>query len=265
MAIDKNSNGATFTFAIVMVVVVGTILALLYSSLKPYQDVNVEREKKQNILAAMNVKVKRDEAPALYDELVKDTKVLDANGRPTEGDAFTLDVMKQYRDEKARVISAEEMKYPLYIGEKDGSPLYIVPMVGTGLWGPIWGYVAVASDGRTVVGSTFDHKGETPGLGAEINTKFFSDQFEGKQIADEQGKFTSIKVYKGGTQTTSPRGVDGISGGTITSDGVDEMMRRTLAIYYPYLSNDGGQSSNSGGTTDRSTAFHNHNATEEQP
>ncbi len=243
MAIDKNSNQFTFTFAIVMVVVVGTLLALTYSSLKPFQTENVRREKMQNILAAMNVKVTRDEAPDLYKEMIRETMLVDAEGRPVEGadtdpvngDAFRLDVRKQYRDEKANVVSAADMRYPMYIAEQDGKPLYILPMVGNGLWGPIWGYVAVASDGRTVVGGTFDHQGETPGLGAEINTLYFSDQFEGKKIADEGGEFTSIKVYKGGTQTTSPHGVDGISGGTITSDGVDEMLRRTLSIYYTYL------------------------------
>lgn len=235
MAIDKNSNSFTFIFATAMVVVVGTLLAFTYMQLKPAQQENVRREKMQNILAAMNVKVARDEAPALYADLIKETRMIDAQGKLTEGDAFGLDVRKQYKDEKARVISSEEMKYPLYVAEKDGKPLYIIPMVGTGLWGPVWGYVAVADDGRTVVGSTFDHQGETPGLGAEISTPIFTKQFPGKTFVDETGKFTSIKVYKGGTQTTDPHGVDGISGGTITSDGVHEMLKRTLAIYDNYL------------------------------
>jgi len=235
MAIDKNSNSFTFTFAIIMVVVVGSLLAFTYMQLKPAQQENVRREKMQNILSAMNVKVARDEAPELYAKLIKDTKVVDSNGRPTEGDAFSVDVRKQYRDEKAGVIAADAMKYPVYIADKDGQPLYILPMVGTGLWGPVWGYVAVDKDGRTLVGSTFDHQGETPGLGAEINTDFFTRQFQGKTISDEQGNFTGIRVYKGGTQTTDPHGVDGISGGTITSDGVGEMLKRTLAIYDIYL------------------------------
>ncbi len=245
MAIDKNSNSFTFTFAIIMVVVVGTLLALTYTSLKPFQNENVRREKMQNILSAMNVKVARDEAPARYEELIKDTRMVDAQGVLTEGDAFALDVRKQYKDEKARVITADEMKYPLYVAEKDGKPLYILPMVGTGLWGPIWGYVAVADDGRTVVGSTFDHQGETPGLGAEISTPIFTKQFPGKTFVDESGKFTSIKVYKGGTQTTDPHGVDGISGGTITSDGVHEMLERTLAVYDTYLRSETRTAANS--------------------
>lgn len=235
MAIDKNSNSFTFAFAIAMVVVVGALLAFTYTSLKPFQTENVRREKMQNILAAMNVNVARDEAPPLYAELIKDTKVVNAEGNVVEGDAFGIDVRKQYRDMRANVITEGDVKYPLYIAEKDGQPLYILPMVGTGLWGAVWGYVAVAADGRTVVGSIFDHQGETPGLGAEIATPIFTKQFPGKTFVDESGKFTGIRVYKGGSQTTDPHGVDGISGGTITSDGVGEMLERTLAVYEGYL------------------------------
>lgn len=248
MAINKNSNSFTFLFAIVMVVVVGSLLAFTYMNLKPAQQENVRREKMQNILSAMNVKVARDEAPALYADLIKDTRMVDAQGKLVEGDAFGLDVRKQYKDEKARVISADQMKYPLYVAEKEGKPLYILPMVGTGLWGPVWGYVAVDDDGRTIVGSTFDHQGETPGLGAEISTPIFTKQFPGKTFVDESGEFTSIKVYKGGSQTTDPHGVDGISGGTITSDGVHEMLKRTLAIYDKYLRSVVAASSGSVGT-----------------
>lgn len=235
MAIDKNSNGFTFTFAVVMVVVVGSLLAFTYMQLKPAQQENVRREKMQNILAAMNVKVERDQAPEAYKQFIVDTKLVDATGTVVEGDAFALDALKQYRDEKAGVIKADEMKYPVYIAEKEGRKLFILPVVGTGLWGPIWGYLSVADDGRTVVGSTFDHKGETPGLGAEIALPIFTEQFPGKTFTDEQGEFKGITVYKGGTQTTDPHGVDGISGGTITSDGVGEMLKRTLAIYAIYL------------------------------
>ena len=132
-------------------------------------------------------------------------------------------------------MKAEDMKYPVYKANGPEGALYILPMVGTGLWGPVWGYLSVKSDGRTVFGSTFDHKGETPGLGAEIVTPVFQEQFKGKTITESDGPYTGIKVYKGGSQTTDPHGVDGISGGTITSDGVSEMLMRTLAIYDHYL------------------------------
>ncbi len=235
MAFDKNSNSFTFIFATVMVVVVGTLLAVTFLALKPAYDENVRREKMQNILASIKVKVERDAAPAKYEELVKETLLIDANGAPAEGDAFSLDVLKQYKDWKAGVGTAEDMKFPVYKANTEGKELFVLPMVGTGLWGPVWGYVSVESDGRTIYGSTFDHKGETPGLGAEISTPVFIDQFPGKTITEEDGSYTGIKVYKGGSQTTDPHGVDGISGGTITSDGVSEMLLRTLAVYDKYL------------------------------
>ncbi|MFN3874616.1 MAG: NADH:ubiquinone reductase (Na(+)-transporting) subunit C [Flavobacteriales bacterium] len=235
MAIDKNSNSFTFLFAAVLVAVVGTLLAVAFLALKPAYEENVRREKMQNILASMNVTVERDAAPARYQDLVKETVLIDAQGRPVQGDAFSLDVLKQYKDWKAGVLQAEDLKYPVYKANVEGKELYVLPVVGTGLWGPIWGYLSVQSDGRTVFGSVFDHKGETPGLGAEIATPYFTGQFPGKTITDEQGAYTGIKVYKGGTQTTDPHGVDGISGGTITSDGVNEMLLRTLAIYDKYL------------------------------
>lgn len=235
MAFDKNSNSFTFIFATVLVSVVGTLLAVTYMSLKPAYDENVRREKMQNILAAMNVKVARDAAPDEYKKLITETLLVDASGKPVEGDAFSLDVLKQYKDWKAGMVKDADLKYPVYKANSAEGQLYILPMVGTGLWGPVWGYVSVKTDGRTVFGSTFDHKGETPGLGAEIATPIFIDQFPGKTITDENGTYTGIKVYKGGTGTADPHGVDGISGGTITSDGVSEMLLRTLAIYDVYL------------------------------
>lgn len=235
MAFDKNSNSFTFIFSTILVVVVGSLLAVTYLGLKPAYDENIRREKMQNILASMNVEVDRDAAPAKYAEVVKETLLVDAQGKPVEGDAFGLDVLKQYKDWKAGVVKAEEMKYPVYMANMNGEELFVLPMMGTGLWGPVWGYLSVKDDGRTIFGSTFDHKGETPGLGAEIATPIFEGPFKGKTITEENGTFTGIKVYKGGTGTTDPHGVDGISGGTITSQGVDEMLMRTLAIYDTYL------------------------------
>jgi len=235
MAFDKNSNQFTFIFAIVLVVVVGTLLAVTYLGLKPAHDENVRREKMQNILASMKIDVARDDAPGKYAELINETLVVDGNGKVVEGDAFELDVLKQYKDWKAGVVKESELKYPVYLANKDGQKLYVLPLVGTGLWGPIWGYVSMKDDGRTIYGSTFDHKGETPGLGAEIALPVFETPFEGKTITDESGAFKGITVYKGGSQTTDPHGVDGISGGTITSQGVDEMLKRLLAVYDKYL------------------------------
>jgi Na+-transporting NADH:ubiquinone oxidoreductase subunit C len=235
MAFDKNSNQFTFIFAIILVVVVGTLLAVTYLGLKPEHDENVRREKMQNILASLKIEVERDAAPAQYAETIKETLVVDGTGKVVEGDAFELDVLKQFKDWKAGMVKESDLKYPVYKASKDGKTLFVLPLVGTGLWGPIWGYVSIVDDGRTIYGSTFDHKGETPGLGAEISLPVFEEPFEGKTITDESGAFKGITVYKGGSQTTDPHGVDGISGGTITSQGVDEMLKRLLAVYDQYL------------------------------
>ena len=109
-----------------------------------------------------------------------------------------------------------------------------------GLWGPIWGFVSLESDFNTVYGAYFDHKGETPGLGAEIAEEPFQHQFEGKKIM-EDGKFVSVNVLK--TTYKSPLGpehrVDAISGGTITSNGTDEMLKNCLAPYVSYFEKTG--------------------------
>jgi Na+-transporting NADH:ubiquinone oxidoreductase subunit C len=110
-------------------------------------------------------------------------------------------------------------------------------MVGKGLWGPIWGFVALEGDYNTVYGAVFSHKSETPGLGAEISEAFFQEPFEGKTIYNTEGKLVSIDVKKGGAGDSNPHAVDGITGGTITSVGVQEMMKRTFGIYDTYFQN----------------------------
>ena len=126
---------------------------------------------------------------------------------------------------------------PLYISNIDGSEKYIIPLRGTGLWGPIWGYISLDNDMNTVYGAVFDHKAETPGLGAEINRDFFEKPFNGKRIFDLEGDFVSIAVIKGGAKENDYHGVDGISGGTITYDGVTAMLKERLDKYLPYFEN----------------------------
>ena len=142
-------------------------------------------------------------------------------------DPFNIDIKKDYRSKKP----ASELNFTLYICEKEGESIYVIPVAGSGLWGPIWGFVALKSDMNTIYGAKFDHKTETPGLGAEIKDDFFSDKFQGKQLRDSAPYFT---IEKGGRETDI-HSVDGITGGTITSVGVGEMMNRTLSIYQLYF------------------------------
>ncbi|MBL1233763.1 MAG: NADH:ubiquinone reductase (Na(+)-transporting) subunit C [Vicingaceae bacterium] len=225
---DVNSNKYTIGFSIVMVVIVALLLAFASEGLKPMQNQNIEREKMQNILKSVGIEVTRDEAKDAYNKYITEEIVLNDKGEQIEGDAFKVDVLKEYK-------SGGQKNFPIYIYESEGSKKYIIPLVGKGLWGPIWGYIALEEDKNTVAGASFDHKGETPGLGAEINQGWFQEPFVGKKIFDESGNYQSIKVIKGGAPEGDKHGVDAISGGTITGNGVTEMLVRTLKTYEPYL------------------------------
>jgi len=225
---DVNSNKYTIGFSIVMVVIVALLLAFASEGLKPMQNQNIEREKMQNILKSVGIEVTRDEAKDAYDKYITEEIVLNDKGEQIEGDAFKVDILKEYK-------SGGQKNFPIFIYESEGSKKYIIPLVGKGLWGPIWGYIALESDKNTVAGASFDHKGETPGLGAEINQGWFQEPFVGKKIFDESGEYKSIRVIKGGAPEGDKHGVDAISGGTITSNGVTEMLVRTLKIYEPYF------------------------------
>lgn len=229
MAVDVNKNSYTFIFAAAMVVVVGVILSAAAISLKPMQDKNIENEKKQDILSTIGFakdETSREEAAELFPEYVNKQIVLDMSGAEVEGEAFKIDLAKQVK------LPMEEQTWPLYIAEKDGKTFYVVPLRGKGLWGPIWGYVSLEEDLNTIYGASFDHKTETPGLGAEINKGFFQDQFIGKKLF-ENGEFISVAVVKGGA--SGQYEVDGISGGTITSNGVDAMLKDCISFYLPYF------------------------------
>lgn len=244
MVVNKDKNGYTFVFAIVMVVIVGASLAAVSVGLKPKQDKNLEIKKKMDILNALKVKeiiesdtlpITRQNAEALYTANILEDEclVLDAEGNVIPGVvAFDVDIKQQFRD-KTR--PASDREYPLFVASIDGSKKYVIPVVGSGLWGPIWGYIAVNEDKSSIYGATFDHKTETPGLGAEIKQSFFYEQYESESISDN-GVYKKIKVVKDGTgKEPSNFKVDGITGGTITSKGVEEMVDRTLQVYVKYF------------------------------
>ena len=267
MAFDKNSNGFTFIFSGIMVIVVGAILASAAYGLKDLQQENLKKKKMKDILNSIGISdITRDEAPDVFSEKVMQRIILDGNGNVVETltkddpitpgnkkDAFNIDVQKDYKTYVKPLLSKykgdaeglleaikqeEKLQFPLFVCEDKGETLYVIPMEGTGLWGPIWGFISLKSDFSTVFGAAFDHKTETPGLGAEIKTPIFTKQFPGKEIfkgSVSMENFTSLKVLKGGKGAGDPHGVDGITGGTITSDGVGEMMDRTLSIYLPYF------------------------------
>lgn len=236
MAINKDSNGYTFGFSIVLVIVVGVILSSLAIGLKPRIKANEAVKKKMDILSAIGVESSRKNGEELYAKYVTDSYVISSEGNveenlPEEKTAIKLDIQNQFRDKK---IPKEDRLYPIFEAEKEGEKVFVLPVVGKGLWGPIWGYLALADDYKTIVGASFDHKGETPGLGAEIKQSFFENQFEGEQIS-QNGDFSEIQVVQNGTGSEDQK-VDGITGGTITSKGVEEMVNRTMKVYNKFFS-----------------------------
>ncbi len=186
---NKNSSKFTFLFSSVMVVVVAVLLAIASIVLGPYQAKNVRLEKMQNILASIGINSTPEEAEKLFSQYNKEQVVLNSKGVPVKEkiSAFEIDLKKEL--DKARTGNVDKQLFPLFVFNKDGKLYYIIPVRGKGLWGPIWGYIALEEDLNTIHGVSFGHKGETPGLGAEIETEQFQKQFEGKKILDESGKF----------------------------------------------------------------------------
>ncbi len=225
------SNLYIFCFSSALVLVVAASLSFTALSLKPQQDKNIEIERQRNILAALGVESTASDVLAKYPQYIKQGIVIKADGSTVSGETpEKIDLKKENaKPENERLL-------PVYLAEKDGKSFVVIPVRGTGLWGPIWGNVAVESDMNTVYGVTFDHKGETPGLGAEINTPAFQKQFPNKKLFDDSNKFVSIKVEKTGTYTPNSHTVDAISGGTITSKGLEAMMFNSLEPYQTYFS-----------------------------
>ncbi|MFV7234311.1 NADH:ubiquinone reductase (Na(+)-transporting) subunit C [Flavobacterium sp. ZB4R12] len=231
----KDSNKATFLFSSGMVVVIAVLLSVAAISLAPYQAKNIRIEKMKNILTSISVYAETGEAEQFFNQYITKQIVLNNKGEEVKGKvtAFDIDLKKEL--DKIKTGKTDEQLFPLFICNKDGESFYIIPVQGKGLWGPIWGYISLKGDMNTIYGASFGHKSETPGLGAEIETEKFQQQFIGKKIFDESGNFVSVTVIKGGASPIDMHGVDAISGATITSKGVTEMFKRTLSNYIPYF------------------------------
>ncbi len=223
------SNRYVFMYASVMVIIVAVVLSTAATLLRPLQERNMRIEKMQNILSTIGITASRNEAIARFEQYVTETKVLNTKGEEIEGDAFEIDLQDENRKPE------EERQLPLFIADVEGDIFYVVPVRGNGLWGAIWGYLSFRGDLTTIAGANFDHASETPGLGAEIADEPFEQQFVGKKIFDDQGNFEPVVVVKGGAPSGAEHAVDGISGGTITSNGVTNMLRNGLEVYLPYF------------------------------
>lgn len=252
---DKNSY--TILFAIGMVVIVGGILAFLASVLADPIAQNEKIEKQQNILYALGINNNEGSSATFIDaklapqefkknvteQLVltlKDGKIVKTQTgseyfEETKEEPYLIDVKKQQSLQKTE----GTRMLPLFIGKNpEGKTLYVAPIRGKGLWDAIWGYVAVDAN-MVVQGAYFDHKGETPGLGANIKQRFFMDDFIGEHLTTDTGVYKGITVAKGNADPKNndknDYEVDAIAGATITGDGVSAMIKKDLGLYVPYF------------------------------
>lgn len=222
--INTNSNVYTICYAAVMVVIVAFLLAFVSSALKPAQDANVAIDKRTQILASLNVRgIAKSDVEAKYNELIQETFVLTPDGQKIDGaDAFDVDT-KEIGE-----------KYPVYMAKTaDGEDAYVLPLKGRGLWGGIWGYVAVTPDCQKVLGAFFNHESETAGLGALIKDEPFQSQFIGRPVMGQDGKVALTVVKQGESKAETE--VDGVTGATLTSKGVGEMLLSGIQQYVDAL------------------------------
>jgi len=224
MTMNTNSNTYTLLYASVMVVVVAFLLAFVSSSLRDRQNENVELDTKKQILASLNVRDVED-VDNVYKQYIKADMLMAEDGTLSENKGkFAISYEKEAK---------EYGRFHVFVAEVDGQRKYVFPVYGVGLWGSIWGYIALNSDKDTVYGVYFSHAGETPGLGAEIATDHFQAQFKGKKTLDKGA--IALEVVKNGKVENADFQVDGISGGTITSEGVSRMLKDCLSGYSNFL------------------------------
>lgn len=244
MGINTDKNSYTLLFAIGMTIVVGTLLAAIDSSLRERIDTNKILEKQQNILYAIGINdnegssvrfISKDKAPIEFDKYVVNQIYIQGSKIIEDDEAYLIEVKKEKTLAKD---ASYDRRLPLFIAEKDDKKYYVAPIRGNGLWNAIWGYVAMDED-MIIQGAYFDHQAETPGLGANINQRFFMDDFIGENLLDSNGNFRGITVSK---KDLDPRNeikddnrVDAIAGATITGDGVSAMIKGDLRLYVPYF------------------------------
>ncbi len=221
-------------YAAILTTVCGGLLALASEGLKERQQVNIELEQKKNILSAALTLEKGADIEALYRQKVK-SFVIDAEGKVLEGmDAKDVVVLAEYKK------PAKDRKLPVYEFRNEANPdkidYVVLPVFGFGLWDNIWGFLALKDDMNTIQGITFQHKAETPGLGARIDEKAVQDRFKGKSIYDKD-KLVSVIMMKGEgfDYSNDPHKVDGLSGATLTAKGVNNMLLEYLSLYEKYL------------------------------
>lgn len=231
---NRQGNTYTVIYSVVLVLVVGVVLSLVYQALRPIQEENISNDTKKQILEAARIVSSDGESVSeLYDKHIVESYIIDWKGDRIDSStpAFSVNVAAEIKKPE------EERLLPVYVCKTDNGIKYILPVYGAGLWGPIWGYIAFNGNGENIYGAYFAHQGETPGLGAEIEKPAFSGQFDGKSVFNSTGEFTPILVVKAGQAPAGAEYVNAVSGGTITSQGVQKMLANSLRPYAAFLKN----------------------------
>lgn len=236
----RQSNGYIILFTAIMTIVVGGLLSFTSQVLAPRQKISVELDTKTQILGAVQELKEGDDILTIYKERIKSLAVdidgneITANLKGGPMIAEEVNILKNYKKDP------KDRTYPvfMYMNEQDSTKVdaYILPLYGAGLWDKIWGFAAVDGNYETIVGVAFDHKQETPGLGARIKDKEITQRYVGKKIFDATGVLASISMVKGeGNSNLTEHEVDGMSGATLTGKGVNAMMEQYLTSYQEYF------------------------------
>jgi Na+-transporting NADH:ubiquinone oxidoreductase subunit C len=230
-----DSNSYTIIFSVIMVVVVGSLLAFFANFTKDLRVKNDQVKAQIDILSAIGVESDRSNATEMFTQYIKEQKVIAGTEVSDDEKAYLIDIKKEMDGAK----KGNVQRLPLFVAEKDGKTLYILPVRGNGLWDAIWGYIALNDDLKTINGVYFDHKAETPGLGANITESFFTDDFKGEYLYDASGNFKGIEISKSNgdpnNEDKTDNQVDAISGATITGNGVGAMINSGIRAYLPYF------------------------------
>ena len=222
--INTSSNVYTILYAAVMVVIVAFLLVFVSQTLKERQTANVINDTKQQILSALNLMDQADVA-ATYDKVITADALMQPNGKLAE---YEGEFNTSYKSE------FDNGNFHVFVADVEGEHKFVIPMNGLGLWGTIWGYIALNEDRTTVYGVYFSHSSETPGLGGEIAGNKFQDRFPGKSVVVDDE--VALKVVKyGKADKASQYEIDGVTGATITSTGVNTMINKVLSAYIPFL------------------------------
>lgn len=230
-----DSNSYTIIFSVILVVVVGSLLAFFANATKEMRVNNDKVKTQMDILSSLGVDANRSNASDMFNQYIKKQYVIEGTTATENPEAYLIDLKKEQDAAK----EGKTQRLPLFEADIDGKTIYIVPVRGNGLWDAIWGYVALNDDLNSIYGVFFDHKGETPGLGANITEPFFKDDFKGEMLYNKEGDFKSVTVSKSNGDPNNvdktDNEVDAISGATITGNGVTAMLKKGLSVYLPYF------------------------------